>query len=238
MIGFFDIILGYVFPPRCISCDEILPINYLDRLCGGCHDLFERCDNDGADTHFSLYIYNDAVRHAIHRFKYGSRPGYGEYLGALMAEHAREVLPCGLTVDVVVPVPLHPDKARERGFNQAEILAAAMCRYLCLQLEPAALRRIRRTDSQAALSAAERRENMEDAFEAHCAAAISGKTVLLIDDIHTTGSTINACVSALLGAGARRVFSYALSSARLEDDKNDENIKLLKNTNINDKLFR
>ena len=219
MIKLLDIILDYVFPPRCMSCDEVLPIDYLNRLCADCFDLLERCDNDGSASHFSLYVYNDAVRHAIHRFKYGSRPGYGEYLGALMAEHAYDVLPRGLTADVVIPVPLHPDKVRERGFNQAEILAAQLCRRLGLTLETSALIRVGRTERQAMLSIADRRKNVENAFAVRRTDAVCGKTVLLVDDIHTTGSTINACASVLTEAGARSVFSYSLSNARLESDQ-------------------
>ncbi|MCL2851484.1 MAG: ComF family protein [Defluviitaleaceae bacterium] len=239
MMNFIDAVLSYVFPPRCISCAEVLPINYLDRMCGDCHGLLERCGNDASGQSFSLYEYNDTVRHAIHRFKYGLRRDYGKYLGALMAEHASEVLPRGSAVDVVVPVPLHADKLRERGFNQAEILAEAVCERLGLALDASALTRVRSTEHQARLSASERRENMENAFAVRDTGLVGGKTVLLIDDIYTTGSTVSACTSVLLRAGANRVFSYAFSKATLEDSRNYEKIlKLSKNANINDKLFR
>ena len=245
----FNAILKYIFPPRCVSCADILPINYiggvggdfphLDRMCEDCLELLERDDNNNADSNFSLYVYNNTMRQAIHRFKYGTRPKYGVLFGMMMAEYAAEILPGGFVVDAVVPVPLHSDKHLERGFNQAEILAAAMCEQLALTPPIAALSRARRTDRQAYLGVDERRKNVEDAFVVIGHETIVNKTILLIDDIHTTGSTIEACKSALFTGGARFVFSYALARARLEDTTlSDSSAKVSKSANINDKLFR
>ena len=244
MTSLIETVIDYIFPPRCISCAEVLPVSYPDQLCFECHGLLERCENDAEGSNFSLYVYSDTIQHAIHRFKYGLRPAYGKYLGMLMADHAPQVLPRWLTVDIVVPVPLHDTKQRERGFNQAEILASAICERLGLTLDTQLLSRVRNTDHQAKLSADERRCNMRNAFAVQSAEAAANKTVLVIDDIYTTGSTVSECAAVLLSAGASRVFSYALSKAQLEETtlKNhqhyDNNLKFSKNANINDNLFR
>jgi len=230
-----DSVLNRIFPPRCISCADVLPVNYLWQLCPPCDSSLERCDNSGTSLNFSLYIYNDVIRQAIHNFKYNSRPKHGVFLGSLMADHASEVLPHNITIDTVIPIPLHKAKQRERGFNQAEILARAICTQLNLDLDISALERTRNTSRQADLNLVERAENLKGAFTVQDPSAVSGKSILLIDDILTTGSTIQACRAELLACGANRVLSYSLSHAPLESSRNTS--KIHKN-NIHDTLAR
>ena len=235
-----DTALNYIFPPRCISCTDVLPINYLRWLCSTCHASLERYGNNGTNMNFALYVYNDTMRQAIHRFKYDSRPKHGIPLGGLMADYAYEILPRDVVISMVVPIPLHQSKRRERGFNQAEILARTICEQLSLNLDATALMRTRNTDRQAGLNIAERHENMEDAFAVQDDATVAGKNILLIDDIYTTGSTIQACRTALLARGAHRVLSYSLSYAPLYDTDDTHNSTSInrKNTNIHDTLAR
>ncbi|MCL2617195.1 MAG: ComF family protein [Defluviitaleaceae bacterium] len=234
-----DTFLKYIFPPRCMSCGDILPIDSSDGACVDCIELFERYKNDNRGEDFALYIYSEAVRQAIHNFKYGLRPGYGVWLGALMADHAEGILPGGLHIDAVIPIPLYTDKQRERGFNQAEILAAELCRRLGHLLERSALVRVRPTERQAFLSAAQRRENVWHAFAVAQPSAVEGKTILLMDDIYTTGSTIQACRNALKAAGASRVISYVLANAPPPVAATEAAYeKISKCANINDNLFR
>lgn len=114
---------------------------------------------------------------------------------------------------LLVPVPLHPVRLRSRGFNQALLLARPLGRALGLPVAPRALRRIRRTQAQPGLGAAERRVNLAGAFVVCHPATVSGRHVVLVDDVLTTGATANACAGALRAAGASRVDVYTAGRA-------------------------
>ena len=121
---------------------------------------------------------------------------------------------------LIVPVPLHALRQRERGFNQAELLAAGLVRALkerkgsqALRISGGYLRRVRATPPQTGLSPAARRENLRGAFEAGPGAKIRGRTVVVIDDVMTTGSTLSACARALKRAGAQTVIGLTLARA-------------------------
>ena len=118
-----------------------------------------------------------------------------------------------LQVDVIVPVPLHSSRLRERGYNQSELLGHQIARLLNLPVKADALQRIRHTKSQMELSASERHQNVANAFA--CAdKSLSGQTVLLIDDVCTTGSTLDACACALKQSGVTSVWAVTLAKAR------------------------
>jgi len=152
-----------------------------------------------------------------------------------MAEYANEVLPRNIAIDMVIPIPLHKTKQRERGFNQAKILAHAICTPLNLNLNTSVLERTRNTSRQADLNITERAENLEGAFTVQDPLAVSGKNILLIDDILTTGSTIQACRAELLAFGANRVLSYSLAHAPLESTRDTQ---ASRKNNIHDTLAR
>lgn len=156
-------------------------------------------------------VYDGELRTLLHLLKYDGMEGLAERLGALAAEEVLRLadLPENL---VVVPVPLHGGKRRQRGFNQAERLArgvmAAIHRRrpgMHMRLAANALERRRATESQAGLTPHQRRENVRGAFFVAKPAEVQGRDVLLIDDIYTTGATARACSQALRKAGARSV---------------------------------
>ena len=122
------------------------------------------------------------------------------------------------TVDVVVPVPLHPIRRRERGYNQSELLAVAFARRIGRFCERRALRRIRETEHQTRLSGDERRVNLKGAFRVVEPARIRGRTIVLVDDVMTTGSTLDECTKALKAAGAFRVIPFVLAKALMDED--------------------
>lgn len=150
------------------------------------------------------------MRESIHRFKYRRERARGDYLGSLLAESLRRGLGTeGVTTDLVVPLPLHPRRERERGFNQAAVLATPVARVLGAPVL-AALERTTETRSQVGLGFEARRRNVRQAFR--CVAHdLNGLHVLLIDDVVTTGATFEAAARALLGAGAARVDGLALA---------------------------
>ena len=148
--------------------------------------------------------YEGTLRAIVHALKYDGRLTLARHLGARMRQSGPDVLS---GADFVVAVPLHRSRERARGFNQAYELG----RHLGVPLADA-LTRTRRTRSQADLPAARRHSNVRGAFEWRRRAAVKGRTIVLVDDVSTTGATLNACASALLAAGAAEV--RALTAAR------------------------
>ena len=154
--------------------------------------------------------YEGGLRELIHLLKYGGIRPAANVLGRMLGE-AISVLQAGFGTETValVPVPLHKSKRRERGFNQAELIARA-----ALKLHPAGrlvlasdvLQRQRETQSQIGLTGHQRRENMRGAFAVTRAEVIKGREVLLVDDVYTTGTTVSECARVLLRAGANRVW--------------------------------
>lgn len=140
--------------------------------------------------------------------KYRRNMALGESIGMQMADFVRSL---HWPVEVMIPVPLSKKRLNERGYNQVALVARPLAHQLGLAYEPQALRKTRDTRSQVGLSASERSENVQDAYQAD-ARVVRNKSTLIMDDVATTGSTISACTSALLSAGAREV--YVLTIAR------------------------
>jgi competence protein ComFC len=156
--------------------------------------------------------YGEVARDMVHRFKYGRQDYLARLMGALMAEVARrerlEVL-----CDRVLWVPLHWRRRLVRGYDQAELLATEVGRRLALPSAGRALVRRRHTAPQAGLRPASRRQNVAGSFLVTRAKKVRGRTVLLVDDVFTTGATAEACSRALVDAGARRVFILTFGRA-------------------------
>jgi ComF family protein len=148
--------------------------------------------------------YEETLRAIVQALKYDARPTLARHLAIRMRESGAEVL---AGADIVVPVPLHRSRERTRGFNQARELA----RHLGMPVADA-LSRTRRTASQADLPAAKRDANVRGAFTWRATVPVDGSIVVLVDDVVTTGATLNACARPLLDAGAKEV--RALTAAR------------------------
>ncbi len=206
--------------PFCLRCG--LPFASLQVLdsaaqqCGACLD-----HEPAFDKARSFGLYTGRLRRSILQLKFAHRESLGRRLGELLVTcwDALEELP-GETLPMVVPVPLHASRQRERGFNQAQLLAAGLVRVLrqrnetqALKVSNDCLRRIRATPPQTGLSLAARRENLQGAFESSNAEKVHGCTVVLIDDVMTTGSTLSACARALKRAGPLRVIALTLARA-------------------------
>ncbi|MBM4262787.1 MAG: ComF family protein [Deltaproteobacteria bacterium] len=152
------------------------------------------------------------LRRVVQQFKYGRKVALGKPLGRLMAEGCGEFLSVW-SVDVVVPVPLHPQRLRWRGFNQSVLLGRQISLHYNVPLDAFALQRVAATPPQTQLTEAERRRNVRGAFELAPEHALEDKTVLLVDDVYTSGATVNECSRALLKGGAKEVFVLTLAHA-------------------------
>ncbi|HKW92169.1 MAG TPA: ComF family protein [Methylomirabilota bacterium] len=141
------------------------------------------------------------MREALHAFKFGGRRALAGPLGDLLVEVAARGLPQGLP-DLLVPVPLHPRRQRERGFNQASLLAHRVGRALGCPVRDDVLARAVATQSQASLDASARKANVRGAFRLRRPEEVAGRHVLVVDDVITTGATLTECVHRLEEAGA------------------------------------
>lgn len=209
-------LLDLLFPPSCVHCGR------------GGHWLCPQCIAAIAPAPPTLRVaeslaglwvagdYEDPLRLAIHQFKYEGKRRLAEPLGRVLVEAFRRQSREYSLPDAVLPVPLHPRRQAERGYNQSALLARVFCRLEGLKLVEDALRRSRDTPQQARMNAAQRRANVAGAFT--CPAkhpAMYQRRVLLIDDVCTTGSTLGACAETLLAAGAREVWALVLARPTL-----------------------
>ena len=140
--------------------------------------------------------------------KYRRNIGFGESIAIQMTDF---VMSLQWPIDVLIPVPLGKKRLKERGYNQVALVARPLAYQLGFSYEPNALKKTRETRSQVGLSVSQRSENVQDAYQAD-SRVVKGKSVLIMDDVATTGSTLSACTAALLSAGAQEV--YVLTIAR------------------------
>jgi len=220
--------LDILFPPRCAGCEKwgglicndclkkIIIIS--EPVCIRCGHPVQSYRIKCCDRCRSSVIYYDNIRSwayfegvlkkAIHRLKYCRDLGLSERLSIPMILLLREQK---WKVDKIIPVPLDPERFRYRGYNQAALLAKPISRNTGIAFDGDSLVRIHKTRSQVGLSEIERKENVNNVFKANFS-SIKGRSVLLIDDVITTGSTLNSCAKTLKKAEASRV--YGLSPAR------------------------
>lgn len=184
-----------------VAADAIQP---LCRLCRRDSFAFERARNFG--------IYDDALSSAVVLLKYEGVRRLGEWFALRLAEMVRRDA-AKWPVDLVVPVPLHPDRQRERGYNQAELIARPLAKELGLKFGSYLLVRTRPRPAQLVLSRTERWTSVRGAYATREGARVDNLRVLLIDDVMTTGATLDSCSRALKKAGAKTVI--ALTVARV-----------------------
>ncbi len=191
--------------PQCRQCTR--PLTYGDQ-CARC-----RLEQRRIDHLFVPYAYTPPILQAVHRFKYANK----RYLAADLATLAMSALPSDLQVDVVIPVPLAASRERQRGYNQGQLLASEIARNLDCPLDGNVLIRLRDTPPQTSLPRARRLDNVRGAFRA--LRKLSGTRILLVDDVTTTGATLEAATRALRRRGAAWVGALAL--ARTPEERSD-----------------
>ncbi len=193
-------------PFRCARCDRpfISPLATTyspHHLCQSCHTR-----PPSYTKAWTLYPYRPPLQDAICLFKYGGKVALASPLARLMTDR----LPPLGTIDLIIPVPLHVERLREREFNQSLLLADQIGRHLNIPVSSTALIRTAPAPPQTTLSRKERLNNLRGAFSIPHPESITGRHILLIDDVFTTGTTVNVCAKTLRKAGSGHVFVFTL----------------------------
>ena len=219
--------MDWLFPPNCGGCaspgsrwcadcshntieitSPICPVcgnpNLTENVCQRC------CSSRPFYTSLRAYaVFGGSIREAIHRLKYQRDIGLGEALARPMITTLSKL---NWSLDIITSVPLGLVRFKERGYNQATLLARPIALCLRVPFNTHALSRTRETKTQVGLTINERQENMAGAFQA-MSELVQGKKVLVVDDVATSGATLNACAKALLEGGADKVYGFSLARA-------------------------
>lgn len=228
VVAWLDDLLWLVYPELCVSCDK--PLNAGEKcLCTSCRfhlpktnfhfeeinpiikHFWGKVKVEAAAAYF-LFTKGEKVQHLIHQLKYRKRKDIGVFLGELYGYDLKKSAVFS-TVDVIIPVPLHPKKLRKRGYNQSECFAEGLSQSLKVSYDVKSLKRNKETQTQTRKHRFERFENVNSVFSVAKPEQIKGKHILLVDDVITTGSTLVACAEALLAVPGTRVSIAAIAYA-------------------------
>lgn len=198
----------FIMPPLCTCCGlQFADTGGESHLCGDCISK-----KPFFSTARALGIYDTILLDTIHLFKYSGRILIGEIMGRVMADYRYDSLSIS-EFSLIIPVPLHPKKLRERGFNQSLVLGREIAKKFSIPLDFKTLKRRIDTKPQVKLGKSERAKNVKGAFTVEGKERIKGKKVLLVDDVYTTGSTANECARMLREAKASDVSVLTLARA-------------------------
>jgi ComF family protein len=224
-------LLDFIFPPRCVHCGQLGAY-----LCARCRaeaprigpDICIRCGNplttrglcqrcqhhppESLQGIRGVCFYKGPIAKSLRALKYHGQQALAPILATYLIDYMRAH---PHHFDALVPVPLHPEKRAERGFNQSELLAASVARALQIPLQTQWLQRIRYTRPQAKLSRSQRLQNVVAAFAPAPGLKLKNQSILIIDDVATTGATLQACAQALEQAGATEIWALTVARAHI-----------------------
>ena len=193
--------LKHITGPRCFRCSKPLKREEQE-YCKDCRKtrLF--------DQGIGIFPYGSVLQESLFKLKYGKRQEYGSFYGQIAAVYSREIIR-NWGVEIIIPIPLHRKRMEKRGYNQAELIAEALGKTLCIPVDSRLMKRKVNTRPQKELDYRERKQNMKNAF------FLKGENryrrILLVDDIYTTGSTIEAAAELLKRNGAENVFFLTIA---------------------------
>lgn len=224
--------LDILYPRHCPVCHDI-PVPGTQKICCGCRERLrpvtgprcfkcskplkdteqEYCSDCSRRTHLfeqglGIFPYSTLLQESLFKLKYGKRQEYGVFYGELAAVYAADQIR-RWKIDCIIPIPLHRKRLEKRGYNQADTIAEALGKRVVLPVEKKSLRRKINTKPQKDLSPGERQKNIKGAFTA--GGDLRGKNILLIDDIYTTGTTIDEAAGTLKKAGAEKVYFLVIA---------------------------
>lgn len=233
-----ETILDVLYPQsqKCVVCDNKANGHLINGICSNCMQFMpfinedsclrcgkalvkdkEKCmECDGITLYFeqamSVFEYSPALQRLIYRFKYGEETYLYRNLGDFMAQKLKSNI--SWDYDFLIPVPLHKKRSLHRGYNQAYLLTKSISQSLNVHIAKDVLHRTKDTMVQAGLKKTDRLENLKGAFEVSKGNYLKDKKIVLVDDIYTTGSTVNECSRVLREAGAEKVYVLALAAGR------------------------
>lgn len=228
--------LDIIYPPRCPVCDSVMESG--QKVCGPCSGTMVRisgprcmhcgkplngddmeychdCMGQGRSNYIqglALWLYNRQARQSLARFKYMGRREYAAYYAQEMADGLGEEV-CRWNADVLIPVPIHKKRLHKRGYNQAQLLAEEFGKRIGIPVMSDYIMRVKDTRAQKELDDRDRRNNLKKAFclkEIHKELYNPPRCAIIMDDIYTTGSTVEACAGVLLQAGVEEIYYVSL----------------------------
>lgn len=204
--------LDLIFPPRCAGCGRV-GFSWCQRCIRETDvyfPLLQYSQHSGLSAVAATGAHAGKLREAVQALKYDNVRAIADFMGKRMAQILGWL---DWQFDLILPVPMGSARLRERRYNQAGLIAAALAREVNVAVQPALIWRTRETRSQVGLTAEERQLNVAHAFAAH-PTLLADQSILLIDDVYTTGATLNACAEALRAVGARQVFALTVTAAQ------------------------
>jgi ComF family protein len=234
-MDFLDDLLNFFYPERnickicgrilakdvylCENCQNKIKINRYPtcKICGRVLgkglkiDICSNCNNKkpSFDCAFSSFVYTDIIKEVIHGYKFSDRYDFYKVLASYMVDTFIEK---DINVDYITWVPMHKVRKKERGYNQAELLAREMAKHLNIKAVPL-LKRIKNTKAQSLLKRDDRLKNLKGAII--CTSKVDGKSILLIDDVFTTGATAEECSKVLKNSGVKKIYVQTLATAKM-----------------------
>lgn len=228
----YEDMLDIIYPPRCPLCDHVLKPGVLicqkcseevrtvkEPVCKRCGkpvecEQQEYCTDCQKRPHMycqgkAVFLYKEGIRRSMYRFKYSNRREYAVFYAKEAARLYGDWVKKN-HIEVIVPIPMYRGKKKRRGYNQAEVFARALGRELKLPVNDRIVRRVRDTRPQKELNDRERRYNLKNAFQ-FTSDIVKYKKILLVDDIYTTGSTMDAVAESLLAGGVRTIYYICIS---------------------------
>jgi|LSQX01.1.fsa_nt_gb ComF family protein len=232
-----DSIIDILFPPRCIYCSTIISSAQTLEICEDCANNNSLIDDDNTcsvcgqrmgkdnvssvcvdcnntkhyfEKNYSPLEYSGKIKNSILRFKFAEKKRYAYTFGKLIVQKIRAENH-DITFDSVVYIPMNKKAIRERGYNQAHLLAQVIAKEIDCELIKNALIKTRQTLPQRELTRHQRQKNIKNAFDINKSINIKEKTILIVDDIYTTGATINECSKVLINNGAKKVYSATIA---------------------------
>lgn len=223
LTSLFDSIL----PRFCCAC-KIKLTSKQDTMCESCLSNIQFATDDRLMREFDRKFLNKNIitdffspfvfekdkelQHAVHSLKYEKKFNVGIFLGKTLADNIKRKRP-DWRIDLIIPIPLHQLKKAERGYNQSFYIAKGIEKILDIPFSDKVVKRIKYTKSQTTMTLSEREANISGAFKVKNKNAVNGKTILIIDDVITTGATISECGNILLEAGAKNIYAASVAIA-------------------------
>jgi competence protein ComFC len=198
--------LPFIHEPRCEICSR--PINEEAEVCMEC-----KYHSHSYDQALAVFEYSVVIKDMIHRFKYGGEYSLSRTLGYFLSEQLKL---SGWQVDLMVPVPLHKNRQKSRGFNQSALLGDYLSQRNSISCKEDVIIRSVDTQSQTGFNRVKRAENLKEAFTVAKPQAVKDKNILLVDDVHTTGATVDSCSRALRQAGAKKIYVLTIATVLLD----------------------